>query len=41
MGNVLAFASKKFVSFEENELIDLTRQIGMEVAISPGKGDIP
>ena len=34
MGNVLAVASKRFVSFEENKPIDLAKQIGMEVAIS-------
>jgi hypothetical protein len=41
MGNAPAVASKIIVSFEEKKSIDLTGQIGMEVAISPRKGDIP
>lgn len=41
MGNVLAVESKRFVSFEENKPIDLDEVDGMEVAISPRKGDIP
>jgi hypothetical protein len=41
MGNTLAVESKKFFSFEENKSFELTSQIGMVVAISLLKGDIP